>query len=201
MANKRFTQMKNQIAKKLDQELSAKVIHLMDQEYTKLCTETTDIPADFVKHTRNNIFPVVATYRALMQSGFSQEEAQSLAETSFLELMEEIAEMIRKCLKVPGLYRSMPWLWKTLMPKLFSKEAGFEFKFYETDNHQVKFDMCKCPYLEMCEQLHCPELAPLFCATDDTCYGNMHPNLKWNRTKTMARGADLCDFDVEVVKK
>ena len=53
----------------------------------------------------------------------------------------------------------------------------------------------------MCKELDCVELAETFCATDDLCYGNMHPKLIWNRTKTMARGADVCDFDLYIKDK
>lgn len=29
-------------------------------------------------------------------------------------------------------------------------------------------------------------------------YGNMHPKLKWGRTKTLGRGNDCCDFKLTV---
>ena len=60
--------------------------------------------------------------------------------------------------------------------------------------------MTKCPYLDLCNQLGYSQLAPIFCATDDACYGNMHKYLKWKRTKTMARGGDFCDFDLKIEK-
>ena len=72
--------------------------------------------------------------------------------------------------------------------------------FYPTDGHRAKFDMQQCPYFQICQELQCMELAPTFCETDDICYGNMHPRLIWNRTKTLARGGDCCDFDLYVKK-
>lgn len=95
----------------------------------------------------------------------------------------------------------MPWLWKTFMPKLFSPDGGFAFEYKETNNQRVRFNMTACPYLKLCRDLHCEELAPIFCATDDLCYGNMHPCLEFTRTKTLARGGDCCDFDLKIDNK
>ena len=127
-----------------------------------------------------------------------REQASELAQSTFLKLMEVPANMIRKMLKIPGLYRTMPWIWKKAMPKMFGEDAGFKFSFYPTDGKQVKFDMLACPYYQMCQELGCPELGPVFCTTDDVCYGHMHPKLIWNRTKTLARGGDCCDFDLYI---
>ena len=170
----------------------------MGREYERLCSADADRPPELLRHLHNNIFPVVAAYRALMAEGVAQAEASELAQAAFLELMEEPAEAIRKLCRFPGFYHMIPWLFGKLMPKLFTKGAGFEFVYHKTDRGQIRFDMLRCPYYQVCKELDCQELAPVFCATDDICYGNMHPNLRWNRTQTLARGGELCNFDIEV---
>ena len=108
--------------------------------------------------------------------------------------------MIRKLCKIPGFYRLVPRIWKKAAFQLFGPEAGFASVLYDTPGSEVKFDMTACPYFETCKKLGCPEIAPIFCRSDDICYGHMHRKLIWNRTKTLARGGDCCDFDLYVKK-
>ena len=200
MKQTRFEQMKQQIVKSIDADLGARVVSCMDEEYEILCRNDHEKCPDLISHLHNNIYPVVATFRALMALGMPKDKASELAQTTFLELMEAPAASIQKLCRIPGLYRIMPWLFGKLMPKLFKKEAGFDFVFHPTEPGHVRFDMKTCPYFQACKELDCLELAPVFCTTDDICYGHMHPNLSWNRTKTIARGGDVCDFDLEVKK-
>ena len=44
----------------------------------------------------------------------------------------------------------------------------------------------------------CPEIVKGFCDADDICYGNMHPKISWDRTKTIGYGDDICDFKVHI---
>lgn len=198
MAKTRLEAMQAKMEEKLGPRQGAGVAGAMEREYRALCAGAADQPKSFERHTRKNIFPAAAAFRALLAEGMEREQAAKLTETSFLELMDAPAEAIRKILKVPGLYRLMPRIWKTMMPKMFREDSGFRFRFYPTDGKRVKFDMLECPYHQTCRKLGCEELAPIFCTTDDICYGHMHRNLVWNRTKTLARGGDCCDFDLIV---
>ena len=201
MKQTRFMQMKNQMLKHCSPQEGPQLTALMDADYEKLCRDYAHRPRDLQKHLHNNIFPVVTAFHALMELGMPRQQAAALAGDVFLELMEAIAGSIRSALRFPGLHRLIPWVFKTMMPRLFTADAGFRFHIYPTDRHRARFDMLACPYLQACRELNCPELAPVFCATDDTCYGNMHPRLIWNRTKTLARGGDCCDFDLYLEDK
>lgn len=201
MKKTRFEAMQEQVAQRLDPEQAPRVVKAMEEAYQDMCKTHENIPESFVSHTRNNIFPVAAAFRALLAEGMSREHAAKLSEDAFLTLMEEPAGAIRKAMKFPGLYHIMPWLFKTMMPKLFKPDAGFDFQFQPARKGEVRFDMTSCPYLKTCQELDCPELAPIFCTTDDICYGHMHEKLIWNRTKTLARGGDLCDFDLYIDQK
>ena len=198
MKKTRLDEMKEQIALKFDKEEGDRIIRSIEEEYNLLCRDHLEEKDTMENHKKNNIFPVVATCNALEKNGMTREEASELAQKAFLNIMEPIAESIRKMMKIPGAYRLMPWLWKVLMPKLFSEESGFRFSFYPTSGKQVKFDMLQCPYLKICTELDCLDLAPVFCTTDDVCYGHMHPKLIWNRTKTLAKDGESCDFDLYI---
>lgn len=200
MKQTRFEQMKHQLLNNTAPELGAQVLPRMEEAYRELCREDSRKAPDLLRHLHNNIYPVAAAFRALMACGMPREEASKLSQSTFLELMEGPAASIRKLCRIPGFYRAVPWLFGKLMPKLFTKEAGFVFTYHPTGSGHIKFDMEVCPYYQACQDLDCPELAPVFCATDDVCYGNMHPRLFWNRTQTIARGGKVCDFDLQVKK-
>ena len=178
-----------------------KLAELMEEEYRVLYAAYENRPEALQNHLHNNIFPVVTAFHSLIALGRTREEAARETEEAFLALMDDIAQTIRKAMRFPGLHRIMPRLFRVLMPKLFREDAGFRFRMYDKGPHHARFDMLECPYFQICKELDCEDIAPIFCATDDTCYGNMHPDLIWNRTKTMARGGDLCDFDLYLREK
>ena len=200
MKTTRFEAMQEKSAEGFPKEQGDRIKSTMKKEYDRLIEENKDIPESFISHTRNNIFPVAAAFKAFLNEGMDRDEAAKKANDCFLSLMEDIAVSIRKMMKIPGMYHLMPFMWKTAMPKLFREDSGFGFSFYPTGKDEVKFDMTNCPYYNICKKLDLLEIAPTFCSSDDICYGNMHPRLIWNRTKTIARGGDCCDFDLYVKK-
>ena len=58
--------------------------------------------------------------------------------------------------------------------------------------------MTACPYVKICVRYGHPEIAHYFCDSDDITYGNMHPCLCWERTNTIGRGGELCDFRLSI---
>ena len=45
-----------------------------------------------------------------------------------------------------------------------------------------------------------PELTAIFCESDDVMYGNI-PHARWGRTKTIGRGAQVCNFSFYNLRK
>jgi predicted ArsR family transcriptional regulator len=39
-----------------------------------------------------------------------------------------------------------------------------------------------------------PELTPLYCQMDDLLFEALPPEIRWERTKTLGRGDEICDF-------
>lgn len=200
MAKTILEKMQDLMLEKYGQKQGLRISQFMAKEYLALCEQYKNAPHALERHTHKNIFPVVVTFRALLAEGIERQTAAEVAQDTFLELMNAPADSIRKLLKLPGVYRLMPRIWKMALPKLFGEDAGFRFHIYPTDHTHVKIDMFECPYLRICKELDCVDIAPCFCQSDDICYGNMHPKLIWNRTKTLARGNDVCDFDLYIQK-
>ena len=185
-----------QLESRCGRKTARKILIFAQARWLELCSTNDSYPEAFRRHTRRNIFPSAAVFEGLLKEGYGRKEAADLVYEAFGSCMESSARTIRTLLKIPGLYKAMPRIWKKAVPSLFGADAGFSANYYDTGKDRVKFDMLKCPYLETCKKLGCPELAPTFCHSDDVAYGNMHSKLRWNRTKTLARGGDLCDFDL-----
>ena len=64
----------------------------------------------------------------------------------------------------------------------------------QTGNGVWRVDMMKCPYHDTCAEYGCPELCRCFCDSDDVSYTGLHPKLIWERSMTLGRGNDRCDF-------
>ncbi len=168
--------------------------------YHGYCREHADDPPALKQHTEGMIYGGVALYRALQERGKSPEEALALTDAIMQEFAEGAAEKIRKLLKIPGLYRTVPSLFSTMVQKKYNAAAGFEMKIYDASRERARFDVITCPYYNTCKAMGCPELTTVFCNTDDCCYGNMHPKLYWHREGTIGRGGERCDFDIQVRK-
>lgn len=166
--------------------------------YYSCCLEHQNDPPAVKQHTEGMIYGGVSLYRALQEKGMSPQEALAWTDKIFQDFSQNAANAIRSLLKLPGLYRKVPQIFRTMTQKKYNEEAGFQMTFYEVGKHRVKFDVTACPYYNTCKSMGCPELTGIFCNTDDCCYGNMHPKLQWNRTTTIGRGGEVCDFDIAV---
>ena len=179
-------------------ETGTRIMAQFQQEFQTICAENPGESRAVRVHTVGYVYPAIGFYRALQNCGQSQEEAYGFLYRAYEKKAEAEADQMRRLLKIPGLYRTMPVMWKLVTRIKFGTAAGFRFHFYPTGWDRVKFDMLQCPYCQVCERYGCRELVPVFCHTDDVCNEDVHPKLLWNRTKTMGGGDDCCDFDVIV---
>ena len=194
--NKRMQELCREVENHFGPDTGGQLAKAAQAQLATLLATADTYPQALQRHLHNNIFPAAALFLALIDSGRSREEAAALTDELFSACMQKPARMIQNICKIPGFYKILPWIWKKAAFKLFGPEAGFAATMYETPASRVKFDMTACPYLETCRKIGCPEIAFTFCHTDDICYGHMHEKLKWNRSKTLARGGDCCDFDL-----
>ena len=81
---------------------------------------------------------------------------------------------------------------------VFGPAAGFDPKELQTGSGVWRVDMMKCPYHDTCAEYGCPELCRCFCDSDDISYTGLHPKLIWERSMTLGRGHDRCDFCMKV---
>ena len=165
---------------------------------TRLCQENASDSKAVKAQTENNLYPCMALYEGLQQSGVRSGDALEFLDQVWSLRAIPKARSIQRMLKIPGFYKLMPWIFRKVTLSQFGEAAGFGPRFYETAKSRCKFDMTKCLYCDLCRKYGCPELVPCFCHTDEVTNGHMHEKLIWNRTGPMGEGADVCDFDLRI---
>lgn len=65
----------------------------------------------------------------------------------------------------------------------------------------TEYHVKKCRFVELTKELGCPEICRIFCELDTLMYTNLHPNLTFNRDKTICAGDDFCNFSMRYVAK
>ena len=82
----------------------------------------------------------------------------------------------------------------------FGKDSGFQNRFYPKKKGEYRMDILACPYCRYFTELGCFDLTRIFCENDERGYGNL-PGLVFERTGTLGKGAERCDFCIRKASK
>ncbi len=185
------------IAKQLYGTEQGQVLHT---EHKQLCldyaAQYSHISKAEEQHYFEQILPFVAAYKVMQKydAGKADDVLQAI-----IERRSALAgRILRGLLKVPFLYKKVPAICNALVVRSFSEDAGFAYGQITCNPREWKADIIRCPYVNTCKQLGCPEIAHYFCDSDDIIYGNLHKRILWKRTQTLGRGDSVCDFHVEI---
>ena len=77
---------------------------------------------------------------------------------------------------------------------VFGEKAGFKRKWHCNTAKERRFDLLTCPYVETLREMGCPEVCGAICVQDDISFSDMKNGVLFERTKTLGRGGDCCDF-------
>jgi hypothetical protein len=78
---------------------------------------------------------------------------------------------------------------------------GWSIDQIEQSDKSIAFTIHRCFYLDVLTAYGAPELTAMFCRLDDLAYAALSPSIRWERTKTLGRGDDCCDFRWSRVEK
>ena len=188
-----------EICKKRYPNRSEKLISDMKNRLSTLRKETENESKAMRFHLESQILPGIAAYETLSAVMGKQQalaEIHRIVEIHSLKMKKAVS----KAASFAGMYKRIPKIFLKVTQKTFGHDAGFDYKIYDTDKNTARLDMIKCPYCMMTVRYGCPELCVCFCDSDDIAYGNIHPKLKWHRSKTLGRGNDCCDFSLSYIK-
>ena len=168
-----------------------------DMRLSALLAENADASKEKQYHLKRQILPGISAYETL-QRVMPKEEALQTVHGYVERLARTSHKQLAALLHIPGLYRLVPGVFVKSTRSVFGPAAGFAPKELQTGNGVWRVDMMKCPYHDTCAEYGCPELCRCFCDSDDISYTGLHPKLIWERSMTLGRGNDRCDFCMKV---
>ncbi len=195
-----FRQVVFHLENKYGEAKAGEIMSKARERYSELLEENRDEPKEYYMHTRERIYPSIAIFDALLSEGIDRKEAEDFVIDYYRWRSAGMASKIKTIFKIPGLYKIVPKFFLNMTQKSFGPSAGFVSRNQYLDKNEMRFDMVKCPYNDKCTKYDCPEIVKGFCDADDICYGNMHPKLSWDRTKTIGHGADICNFKIHIIE-
>lgn len=153
-----------------------------------------DLPenATLVWHLVEGILPGLALYRALLESGQTRESALAKVDACFDVLFAGNIAKMKRVGRLPFVFFILRLIIKPAMRQY--PPAGWDIEWLQVDDRAVRFNMKSCFYFNTLTKFGAPELTASFCRVDDLVYGDMSSAILWQRTQTIARGNDLCNF-------
>lgn len=176
------------------------IMMMMQDDLEKMVLENSNASAKKMAHLRRQILPAIAVFKTLC-SAMNEDEAFDIVRGYIFNNAKQARKVFDKIMKIPGLYRMMPFVASKIMKMSFNEEAGFERNEIMMSDGVWRIDMIKCPYHDVLKSYGCGRLCKLFCETDNICYAELHPKLVWHRSKTLGNGGDCCNFCLRLSSK
>ena len=188
------------LADDLDKAEAGEIVQAAGALYGDLYVERTrHTNRALRRHLEDSLLPGIALYRALLADPDTMERALPLFEA----VMEAWGLSRRKSMETVGRLPIFYWLMRATVKMMTERDyppEGWDIEWVEVSRDEIRFDISRCFYMDMLVAYDAPELARAYCRTDDLIYDGISPYARWERTRTLGRGDDCCDFRFVRVK-
>jgi nucleotidyltransferase/DNA polymerase involved in DNA repair len=166
----------------------------VEARYAELYQERThyDHPA-LREHLEENILPGLALYETLRQDGHHERAALKTVERLFALSMAPRRRQLERMGRLPFFFGLLRVVTRWVMTHSYPV-TGWDTSWPREGRNVVAFDIHRCFYLDVLTDYGAPELTPVYCHLDDLLYDGLWPGIRWQRTGTLGRGDDCCDF-------
>lgn len=146
------------------------------------------------RHLEASILPGLALYQTLREERDEQEAVMAEIDRLFTAWAEhsDPSKLMRIMRHLPDPFAILR-IGNRLVLKTSFPPEGWTFEWVEDSDQCIAYDIRECFYLNVLTAYGAPELTAHFCQGDDLVFGNI-PGVSWERTKTIGRGDDRCDF-------
>ena len=146
------------------------------------------------QHYEGGILPSLALYQTLREAGDDQEAALAEIDRLLAVLLERSGRrrLVQIMGRLPVPFAVLRILNRWAMKVRYPRE-GWRFEWVEDSDQCIAYDARECFYWNVLNACGAPELTAHLCAIDDLLYGNL-PGISWERTMTLGRGDDRCNF-------
>jgi hypothetical protein len=145
-------------------------------------------------HEVNFMLPALALYKELLTEygGDSQAAINDVEEVVRLTILEQ-TRLPFSPLRWP--HRPFPLFRRgfVLVMKAFPTPA-WTIDYLEKSPRRIAFNITHCFYHEQLTQLGIPELTRVFCRADDAMAEHFPPYIGYERSMTIGKGGEYCDF-------
>lgn len=194
LSETKFSFLKEDLVATWGEEKGGNLYALADQLYQDLCAQSNDQNDEAIRHhMTTNMFPTMAYYKALRQTGYEEKEALDYVRKETSRAAQVAKAQQAKLTKLPCTYLLYRLCMKSVMKKQFP-DAGWDVCWQRFDGKEMHFDMKRCIYKEICDSEGCPELCTVFCENDDISFNGLMPKIRFERSTTLGQGGDRCDF-------
>ena len=188
---------KDELDKVVPKEQSDYLWKVATKKLNAILNKYGDLPKGVQSHT-NSIFPAAAVYLTVKRK-CGKDLSYGVIENAAINLCAKAQPSLARFMRLPGLASLFVKIWDPMTKKKFGPKCGFENRFYPKSKGEYRMDILACPYFRYFSELGCPELTKIYCENDERMYGNL-PGLKFERTGTIGKGSDHCDFYLRRVK-
>jgi hypothetical protein len=146
------------------------------------------------QHYEESILPSLSLYQTLLEEGNNQEEALKEMDLIIAAMLDRSGRrrLVQILDYLPDPFTVLRILNRWAMKVRYPRE-GWRFEWVEDSDQCIAYDARECFYVNILTACGAPELTAHLCAIDDLLYGDL-PGISWERTKTLGRGDDRCDF-------
>lgn len=185
---------RRQLASLTSPEEAARLMDRVESSYRQLYRDRTHYEHPALRqHLEGSILPGLALYRVLRASGYDKGDAlQTVERVTAPEVLRQ-----RRPLALMGRLPFAFALLRALTPGVMARNfppQGWQAEWRDEGPDVVAFDMTRCFYMDVFMAYGAPELTAVYCNLDDVMYGDLSPHVRWERTRTLGRGDDVCDF-------
>lgn len=144
------------------------------------------------------ILPSIAVYNAVIALTGDSERAYDIVSRCFEDFFEEKAESFRESCRKALFSHMVPPMAADFIRKNYSEKDGFKLVNRSKGMKLCHIDIVECPYHHYCRKYRCEELTTAFCDVADIAFDHLHRGISWDRTETLGRGDDKCNFIISV---
>lgn len=199
--NTRLFFLKEDLINEFGKEDGESLYNKTEEIYKSLLPSVSEYKTDGIKnHLTSNLFPTMAYYKALLDASYTKDKALFYVRKETTKAATIIQIKNHKLTKIPFTYLLYRKAIKKVMKKSYPKE-GFETEWICCNKKEIHFNMRRCIYRDLTKKYGCEELCTVFCENDNITFKGLMPKIRFERTKTLGQGQDMCDFHLINNKK
>lgn len=182
------------LAEKRGEAEAARLIARAQSRYGKLYAERPR-PANRALrfHVERSILPGLALYQTLLEEGDDRQAALAEMESLLIPSLAGFRWLMPLLGRLPDPFAAFRRIVPAVVRFGFPPE-GWEIEPVEDSDDCIAFDIRRCIYLDTLTSYGAPELTPVYCAGDDKVFEMLPPSITWERTMTLGRGHEQCNF-------